>query len=306
MTKISYSLKNLDPYTCSFLIALPAIGIFLLLAHIYWEGFNPYLLIWGACAYAITVFAISAGYHRLFSHRTYKTNSIVKLFHLIFGASSGQNSALKWATDHRVHHRKADTDQDPYNIKRGFFFAHMGWVILKDQEHIERPVPKDLTRDPLVMWQHRHVIKIALVTNLIMCLVAGYFTGSYLGAFAIVGFLRIAIVLQVIFSINSFCHMIGSRPYNKKETARDSHFLALITFGEAYHNFHHTFESDYRNGYNWYEWDPTKWIVSALSKIGITYDLIKTPKTVVEKTKRNAEGTVTTLYSANEEKIANR
>jgi stearoyl-CoA desaturase (delta-9 desaturase) len=306
MNKPDYSLKNLDPYTTSFLIALPVIGVLMLLGHIYWEGFNPSLLIWGAAIYALTVFAISGGYHRLFAHRTYKTNSIFKLFYLIFGAASGQNSALKWATDHRVHHRKADTDQDPYNIKRGFFFAHMGWVLLKDQAHIERPAPKDLMKDPLVMWQHRNVGKIALISNFIICLIAGYFSGSYIGAFAIVGFLRLVVVLQVIFCINSFCHMIGTRPYNKKETARDSHLLAFITFGEAYHNFHHTFESDYRNGYNWYEWDPTKWIVSGLSKLGITYDLIKTPKAVVQRTKENAKATITTLYSATNEKIANQ
>lgn len=158
MKKISYKLQNLDLYNTTFLLALPAMGILLLLAHIYWEGFNPYLLIPAIAMYAITVFAISAGYHRLFSHRAYKTNTALKLFYLIFGAACGQNSALNWSKNHRVHHRKVDTEDDPYNIRQGFFFAHMGWVMLKDQITVEDP--KDLTRDPVIMWQHRHVGKI--------------------------------------------------------------------------------------------------------------------------------------------------
>jgi len=284
-------------------MALPAFGILLLLAHIYWEGFNPYLLIPTFIMYVLTVFAISGGYHRLFSHRTYKAGTLLKLFYLIFGAASGQNSALKWSKDHRVHHRKVDTDEDPYNIKQGFFFAHMGWVLLKDQAN--NPEPKDLTRDPLVMWQHRHIGKIALITNFIVCLISGHFTGSYLGSFAMVGFLRLTGVLQIIFCINSFCHMIGTRPYDKKSTARDSHLLALITFGEGYHNFHHAFESDYRNGYHWYEWDPTKWILSVTTKLGLTYDLLKTPKEVVERFKHEANQNITQLHSGITEKAAN-
>lgn len=301
MKKIDYSIKNLDPWTTSFLIALPTFGIFFLFAHIYWEGFNPYVLIPAFIMYVLTTFSISAGYHRLFSHRAYKTNKFMKLFFLIFGAASGQNSALKWSRDHRVHHRKVDTDEDPYNIRQGFFFAHMGWVLLKDQIHVENP--KDLERDPLVMWQYRHVGKIALITNLIVCLISGYFTGSYLGSFAVVGFLRLTGVLQIVFCINSFCHMIGTQPYDKKSTARDSHLLALITFGEGYHNFHHKFESDYRNGFNWYEWDPTKWILSVMTKIGLAYDVIKTPKNVVERIKIEARQNLEMLNSENKRTV---
>lgn len=286
MQDIRYSLKNLDFYTTSFLIALPTLGVLLLFAHIYWEGFNPYLLIPSFAMYALTTFAISGGYHRLFSHRTYKANTLMKLFYLIFGAASGQNSALKWSKDHRVHHRKVDTEEDPYNIKQGFFYAHMGWVLLKNRVDVDDP--KDLTRDPLVMWQHRHVGKIALISNFLICLLVGYITGDYLGSFAMVGFLRLIVVLHIIFSINSFCHKIGTRPYDKNSTARDSHILALITFGEAYHNFHHRFESDYRNGYNWYEWDPTKWLLNITTKLGWSRDLIKTPKAVVERIKKEA------------------
>jgi stearoyl-CoA desaturase (delta-9 desaturase) len=305
MKKPDYSLKNLDPFNTSFLLALPTLGILFLLAHIYIEGFNPYLLIAAFAMYALTTFSISGGYHRLFSHRAYKANKFVKLFYLIFGAASGQTSALRWASNHRIHHRNVDTDQDPYNIHKGFFFAHIGWVMLKDSEDFEEVFAKDLMRDPLVMWQHKYATSIALISNTVICLFIGWLTGSYLGSIAIVGFLRLTLVHHITFSINSFAHMIGSRPYNKKQTARDSHLLALVTFGEGYHNFHHTFESDFRNGFNWYEWDPTKWILSVTTKLGLTYDLIRTPTAVVERIKYEANQNVTSLHQGRE-KVANR
>lgn len=306
MQKPDYSLKNLDPFNTSFLLALPALGTLFLLAHIYWEGFNPQLLLWAFALYALTTFSISGGYHRLFSHKSFKANKWVKLFFLIFGAASGQTSALRWASNHRVHHRNVDTDKDPYNIYKGFFFAHIGWVMLKDAEDFEEVFAKDLLKDPLVMWQHKYATVIALVSNTVICLLVGYLTNSYLGSIAIVGFLRLTLVHHITFSINSFAHMFGSRPYNKKNTARDSHILALVTFGEGYHNFHHTFESDYRNGYNWYEWDPTKWILSVTTKLGWTKDLIRTPKAVVERIKQEANQNVTALHPNANEKVANR
>ncbi|MEZ4845996.1 MAG: hypothetical protein R2877_03260 [Bdellovibrionota bacterium] len=165
------------------------------------------------------------------------------------------------------------------------------WVGYCSKDRIESDDPKDLLKDPLVMWQHRHVGKIALITNFLVCLIAGYFTGSYLGAFAIVGFWRLVVVLHIIFSINSFVTKL-EHVLTIKSTARDSHMLALDTFGEAYHNFHHKFESDYRNGYNWYEWDPTKWIISIMSKFGWTHDLIRTPKNVVERIKLEAKNSI--------------
>lgn len=289
MRKIDYSLKNIDPFNTSFLIALPILGIVFLLAHIKYEGFNPYLLIPAFIMYALTVFSISGGYHRLFAHRAYKANSLMKIFYLVFGAASGESTAIKWASDHRVHHQNVDTDQDPYNIHQGFFYAHIGWVFLKESASNEKTFPKDLSTDKWVMWQHRNGAVLAIGTNILVSLFVGWLSGDYFGAMAIVGFLRITFVHHITFCINSLCHMIGTKPYDDQQTARDSNFLAFLTFGEGYHNFHHSFQADYRNGHLWYQWDPTKWIITLTTKLGWTSDLKRASEAAILRARMNIQ-----------------
>lgn len=285
MRKVDYSFKNLEPFNLSFIIGLPLLGFIFLWAHIKFEGFNPWLLIPAFVMYALTVFGISAGYHRLFAHRSYKANTFFKVILLILGATSGENTALKWAADHRRHHQHTDTDLDPHSIHEGFFFAHVGWVVMKEEEDKKSVLPKDLLNDKWVMWQAKYCLPIAFAVNGLAIALAGYFTGSWLGAIAIVGFLRLTFVLHITFFINSLCHMIGNRPYNTVETARDSMVLAFITFGEGYHNFHHAFQSDYRNGLRWYHWDPTKWIINMMSWVGQATDMRRTPESAILKAK---------------------
>lgn len=282
--KIGYSFKELDFFNLIFLSSIPFLGTVLLLLHIFLEGFNPYLLIPAVIMYVLTGFSITGGYHRLFAHRSYQANPIIKLFYLLFGAAAGENSVLKWATDHRIHHQNVDTDGDPYDISQGFFYAHMGWIIRK-QSLAAANYPKDLMNDKLVMWQDKYLLPITLLTNLIPCLIVGYLTGSWLGSFAIVGFLRVTGVQHATFFINSLCHMLGKRPYDDTQTARDSFFMALLTFGEGYHNFHHTFQIDYRNGVRWYQWDPTKWTVNLMSRVGLAYNLKRTSELSILKAK---------------------
>lgn len=284
--KIGYSLKELDLFNLIFITSIPVIGTVLLILHIWLEGFNPYLLIPAAIMYILTGFSITGGYHRLFAHRSYQANPLVKLFYLLFGAAAGENSVLKWATDHRIHHQNVDSDEDPYDINQGFFYAHVGWII-RNQNLSNANYPKDLLNDKLVMWQDRNLLSITVLVNIIPCLIMGYLTGSWLGSFAIVGFLRVAGVQHATFFINSLCHMLGKRPYDDKQTARDSFFLALLTFGEGYHNYHHTFQLDYRNGIRWYQWDPTKWAVNLMSRVGLASNLKRTSELSILKAKMN-------------------
>lgn len=286
MKKLGYSLKELNYFNFIFLTSIPLIGIALLILHIVYEGFNPYLLIPATFMYICTGFSITGGYHRLFAHRSYQANPLVKLFYLLFGAAAGENSVLHWAADHRVHHQNVDTDLDPYDINQGFFYAHMGWIIRK-QDLKNAQYPKDLLNDKLVMWQHRNLLSITLLVNVIPCLIMGYFTGSWLGSLAIVGFLRVTFVHHATFFINSLCHMLGKRPYDDKQTARDSFILALFTFGEGYHNFHHTFQLDYRNGLRWYHWDPTKWTVNLMSRLGLASNLKRTSEVSILRARMN-------------------
>jgi stearoyl-CoA desaturase (Delta-9 desaturase) len=289
MRKIDYSLKNIDPFNTSFLIILPILGVVVTYLHVKYEGFNPYLVLAAIVMYGLTIFSISGGYHRLFSHRAYKANSAMKLFYLIFGAASGESTAVKWASDHRVHHQNVDTDKDPYNIHQGFFYAHIGWVFLKESATGEETFAKDLTNDKLVMWQHRNGVALMIGTNVFICLLLGWLTGDYLGAAGIVGFLRLTVVHHITFCINSLCHMIGTKPYDDTQTARDSNLLAFLTFGESYHNYHHSFQTDYRNGHLWYQWDPTKWILHLTTKLGWSWDLKRANEAAVLKARMNVQ-----------------
>jgi stearoyl-CoA desaturase (delta-9 desaturase) len=276
-SKIKYTKKNLDWVNTPFLLLSPPIAVFLLYLHLSTEGFVATQWISGFVFYMVTGLAITAGYHRLFSHKTYKTNSIVKFFYLVFGAATFQNSALKWCTDHRRHHGNVDQETDPYNINEGFFYAHIGWILLKEKEQYKDKFAKDLVNDPLVLWQHKYYYAISIFSGLVLPTIAGYLLGSALGGLAIAGLGRLVVVHHFTFFINSACHVFGKQPYVDTHTARDSAWLAIFTYGEGYHNFHHTFQNDYRNGVRWYQYDPAKWLINCLSWIGSAKGLKRTP-----------------------------
>lgn len=219
--------------------------------------------------------SITGGYHRLWSHKTYDAHWSLRLFYAIFGAMALQNSILIWASGHRVHHRHVDdNDKDPYSAKRGFWFSHIGWM-LRDYPSgkIDFSNVNDLKRDPIVMWQHNNYLAIVLATNIGIPVALGLLMGDVWGYFLLAGILRLVVNHHVTFFINSLAHIWGSRPYTDENTARDNGFLAFLTYGEGYHNYHHIFQTDYRNGIRWYQWDPTKWLIAGCSWVGLTWDL---------------------------------
>lgn len=242
--------------------------------------------------YALTGIGITAGYHRCFSHLTYKASRPLQLFYLIFGAAAVENSALNWCSDHRYHHRYVDKDEDPYNILRGFFFAHMGWIFFKDarQNHIRFANVPDLLKNPLVMWQHRwYMVLVVLVCFAFPALLSAALGRSWLGGLLIGGFLRVVVVQHMTFLINSAAHYWGSRPYSLTDTARDNALLGPLTFGEGYHNFHHKFQADYRNGYRWYQFDVGKWWLLAMAALGQAKSLKRTPEALILKARLEVE-----------------
>ena len=237
--------------------------------------------------YYATGFGITLGYHRLFSHISFKAKWPVKLFVLLFGAASFENSALDWSADHRIHHKHVDEDEDPYDISKGFFYAHIGWLLFRLKPKPPVTNVKDLEADPLVMWQHRYVQWIGAFVGFVMPAALGYGYASFMGyanpgmtalaSFLIAGLLRTVVVQQGTFCINSLCHMIGRQPYSTDHSARDSGLVALLTFGEGYHNYHHEFQHDYRNGVKPWQWDPSKWTIWTLSKLGLADSLRRVP-----------------------------
>jgi stearoyl-CoA desaturase (delta-9 desaturase) len=227
--------------------------------------------------------SITGGYHRLFAHRSYRASAPLRLAYLLFGAAAVQNSALRWATDHRVHHAHTDEQADPYSIARGFWWAHMGWVLFHNPQRAATNEAPDPERDPLVAFQHRHYVPLAAVFGALLPAALGLLWGDPLGALLVVGFLRLALQWHVTFSINSFAHWIGRQPYCTDSSARDSGLTALISLGEGYHNFHHRFQSDYRNGVRWWHFDPTKWMVWSCSLVGLAHGLTRTPDAAVAR-----------------------
>jgi stearoyl-CoA desaturase (delta-9 desaturase) len=231
--------------------------------------------------------SITVGYHRLFSHKAFKAKWPVKLFVLLFGAAAFENSALWWSSEHRKHHKHVDTDDDPYDITKGFFWAHMGWLMFKLKPASPIENVQDLKKDALVMWQDKWVHGIAFFMSFILPAATGYVyavtTGNLsplagaLGGFLIPGVARVVMVQHATFCINSLCHMIGERPYSTSHSARDSWIAAIFTMGEGYHNYHHEFQWDYRNGVKPWQLDPSKWIIWFLSKFGMTGDLKRVP-----------------------------
>jgi stearoyl-CoA desaturase (delta-9 desaturase) len=232
--------------------------------------------------------SITAGYHRLWAHKAYDAHPLVQVIFALGGAFALQNSALHWSSDHRVHHGHVDDiEKDPYAATKGFWFSHIGWMLrdYQGESYGDYNNARDLQKNNVVMWQHRHYMKLVLLTNVGIPLLLGVVFGDIIGMLLLAGVLRLVLSQHFTFFINSLAHIWGSRPYTEKNTARDNGFLALFTYGEGYHNFHHIFASDYRNGIKWYHYDPTKWIIRAMASVGLASKLKRTPVERIERAK---------------------
>ena len=229
--------------------------------------------------------AITAGYHRLWAHRTYDAHWSVRLFYLIFGTMALQSSVFQWASGHRRHHLHVDdVDRDPYSARRGFWFSHIGWMIREyPSGRNEFSNIPDLKRDPLLVFQHRYYVALAVGLNVGLPILAGLIFHDVWGMLILAGVLRLVWSHHVTFFINSLAHMWGRQPYTEDNTARDNPLIAVVTYGEGYHNFHHIFAHDYRNGVRWWQWDPTKWLIGALSYVGLTRRLKRTPTFQIQR-----------------------
>lgn len=230
----------------------------------------------------LTGLSITAGYHRYYAHKTYKTNRIVEFFLLFFGTMSCQGSALRWGYDHRLHHAHVDTDQDPYSIKKGFWFAHCLWILRKPKKIDPKIVP-DLERNPLVKFQHTYYPYLMVLTNFLVFLAVGWLLNDYWGAFFLATFTRIFCLHHFTWFINSLAHTWGDKPFCQEQSAVDNYIISLLTFGEGYHNYHHTYANDYRNGIKWFHFDPTKWLIWTLNKLGLAESLKRMDPATIKK-----------------------
>ena len=265
----------------SFLIGTFVVTCTAVPAYLWFYGVDWFQVVMFLGFFIATGLSITLGYHRLFSHVAFQASWPVRLTTLIFGAAAFENSAMHWVSDHRRHHKHVDHEQDPYDISQGFWFAHMGWILFKLDAEPPLDNIQDLRKDRLFMLQDRYYTAIAVGVGLALPALLGFLHAGWLGAlggFLLAGVARVTAVQHMTFFINSLCHTIGSQPYSDRCSARDSWIMAIFTFGEGYHNYHHEFQHDYRNAVKWWQWDPTKWTIWTLSKLRLVRGLRRVPE----------------------------
>ena len=273
------------------LTSTPLIAAVSLTLYVFHWGFS-----WGdflnfAVMYVLCGMAITGGYHRYYAHRSYRCSAWVEVFYLAFGAAALQNSVLFWASDHRFHHRHVDKVHDPYNIRKGFWWAHIFWIFFEDAAGTRNfnNVP-DLRKNRLVVLQDKLYVPLAILVGLGIPFLIGLAFGRPGGGLIWGGVLRLVFGHHCTFLINSAAHFFGKQPYSKANSARDSGWLAFFSYGEGYHNFHHTFPGDYRNGIAWYHWDPTKWMIQGFHRLGLASGLHRTSQMIIDSAKAREAG----------------
>eukprot|EP00164_Ancoracysta_twista_P000409 GFYU01000557.1.p1 GENE.GFYU01000557.1~~GFYU01000557.1.p1 ORF type:complete len:776 (+),score=262.06 GFYU01000557.1:127-2454(+) len=283
MDKMIHVVKRTNWLHTVLLAATPSLALYGMMT---WT-FNWTTLVWAFVYYHITGFGITAGYHRLFAHKAYDASFLYRFAMAMMGAGAVEGSIRWWCRDHRAHHRYTDTPKDPYSAHEGFWYAHIGWMLKKQiPGRIGRADISDFNEDPLIRWQHRNYIAIALFMGFVFpMLVAGLAWGDYFGGFFISGVARLVVVHHSTFCVNSMAHYFGTQSFDDDLTPKDSIITALCTFGEGYHNFHHEYPQDFRNAIRWYQYDPTKWLIHASHFFGLVSNLKRFPENEIQKGK---------------------
>ncbi|GJJ10519.1 hypothetical protein Clacol_004745 [Clathrus columnatus] len=252
-------------------------------------GFWTTKLYWKTAIFSIVYYyftglGITAGYHRLWAHRSYNASKPLQYFLALAGSGAVQGSIKWWSRGHRAHHRYTDTDLDPYGAHHGLLWSHIGWMLIKPRRKPGVADVSDLSRSPIVRWQHKNYTYLLILMALIVpTVVAGLGWGDWRGGFFFAGAARLVFVHHSTFCVNSLAHYLGETPFDDKHTPRDHFVTALVTIGEGYHNFHHQFPMDYRNAIKWYQYDPTKWFIIVCKKLGLASHLKSFPENEVRK-----------------------
>ena len=271
-----------------FLTLTPVVGIAGTAWYTWRNGFEWWMLGLFAIMYLLVGLSICGGYHRYFSHKSYECSKVVQYFYAFFGALAAQNSILWWSSSHRTHHSHVDEDWDPYNIKRGFLWAHIFWIFYKNPANENLANAPDLVKSDVVQWQNRWNKVILIVGGFGIPTLIGAMFGDAWAGLLWGGFLRLVVIHHTTFFVNSLAHYLGEQRYNAEVSARDNWIVALATLGEGYHSFHHRFPADFRNGILWFHWDPAKWFIRGLKATGLAWDLKATPAPVIEQARMHA------------------
>ena len=275
-----------DAHRIDWLRVVPFIGLHLACLGVIWVGVSWFAVGVALALYALRMFAITGFYHRYFSHKAFRTSRPVQFLFGVVGAASVQRGPLWWAAHHRQHHRASDTESDPHSPKhKGFWYSHMGWFLTRGAFRTDLDAVKDLTKFPELRLLDRFDILVPVVLAVGLFLLGGWLetaapaletNGPQL---LIWGFFVSTVVLfHVTVTINSFAHRFGTRRYATRDDSRNNWFLALLTFGEGWHNNHHHYPGSARQGFRWWEYDVTFYTLKAMSALRLVWDLKPVPE----------------------------
>ena len=335
-----YPKEKLHVLNASFMGPAHVIGLFGFYGAIlgYWKWQT---IVLGAVLFCVSALGITVGYHRFFTHRSFRCGKFMQVILAMSGITALEHSIRSWVADHVTHHNETDKEKDPYNASRGFWHSHIGWILFKDPDKkqdysaanhlmedaftrafvnsqreryyplsiffpdvvlvliaslckkqddntVNRLMDDSFTR-VLVSFQHKYYYPLAVFFSGVVPILIASLWGDPIGGLIFAGFSRLIASWHATFCINSLAHWKhwgSTQPYSRENTAQDSWVVSLFTFGEGYHNYHHKFQRDYRNGPLWYNFDPSKWIIFWLSKLGLAWDLVRIPDWKIEEARQ--------------------
>ncbi len=257
--------------------AIPFVLVHLACFAAIWTGVTWGALVLGVALYWLRIFGIGAGYHRYFSHRAYETSRAFQFVLAALSQSTAQKSVLWWAAKHRDHHLFSDTELDVHSPRRtGFVYSHLGWIFDRRHEATNLDRIGDFAQYPELRWLHRYELTPAVALAVFCFLVAGW-------PGLIVGFFWSTVaVYHATFCINSLAHVLGRQRYVTGDDSRNNWLLAIFTMGEGWHNNHHAFQSSVRQGFRWWEYDPTFYLLKLMSYVGLVWKLKRPTLEVVQ------------------------
>eukprot|EP00915_Cephaloidophora_sp_WS-2016_P000433 GHVH01000554.1.p2 GENE.GHVH01000554.1~~GHVH01000554.1.p2 ORF type:complete len:385 (-),score=36.46 GHVH01000554.1:1308-2462(-) len=251
---------------------------------------------WQTVAFSLAVhvmaaMGITAGYHRLWSHKTYKAHPLLEMFLLTAATFATQNSCFEWSRDHRSHHKHTETEADPHNAGDGLFFAHMGWLLLKKKDAVKRSEcnVSDLEKSKIIMFQHKYYNYLVVMASFIIpTFVPYFFWQESLGNAYSVAFTRVMLTLHATWCVNSLAHWWGDTPYDATIYPVENYFVSFLTVGEGWHNYHHAFPNDYRasdrNDPMWFRalFNPTQILIDSCASVGLVWSRVTVPRKLVQ------------------------
>ncbi|HVH40190.1 MAG TPA: fatty acid desaturase [Gemmatimonadaceae bacterium] len=247
----------------------------------FWTGVTTTSVILCITLYVVRMFGVTAGYHRFFSHRSFKTSRAGQFFFAFLAMSSTQKSVLWWAALHRHHHRHSDQEDDVHSpVHRSFFYSHVGWIFDKKHNDTRLDEVPDLAKYPELRFLDKHQLIPGILLG-ILCFAIDGWSGLLIGFF-----LSTVFLYHGTFFINSLAHVHGKQRYVTGDDSRNNWWLALITLGEGWHNNHHAYQRSTRQGFRWYEVDITYYVLKAMSWVGLVWDLGEPPAEVVRNERR--------------------